>query len=200
MSYYIAFEGGEGCGKSTQAARLAERLDATLTREPGATEFGARLREILLNGADLNFGARSEALLMAADRAQHVDVVVKPSLERGAPVISDRSAFSSIAYQGAGRQLGVDVVRELNDWAIAGRWPDVVVLLKVDGDTAWSRLGRDRDRFESEPTEFHNRVRDAFDELAKSNPDSWLVVDGIGPVDDVAERVWTAVSTHLNIE
>ena len=134
MALYIAFEGGEGSGKSTQARLLAERLDAVITREPGGTPLGARLRELLLNTDDVGIGARAEALMMAADRAQHIDEVVRPTLAAGRHVVADRSAFSSMAYQGGGRELGIEAVGRLSDWAIDTQWPDVVVMLRVDDD------------------------------------------------------------------
>lgn len=198
MALYIAFEGGEGSGKSTQASRLAERLDAVLTREPGGTDLGARLRELLLNTTDVPIGARSEALMMAADRAQHLDEVVVPALASGRHVVSDRSAYSSMAYQGGGRKLGVDMIQRLNDFAIDGRWPDVVVLLTVPADAARSRLDRSLDRIEQAGDGFHKRVVDAFTEMAAADPSRWVVVDGEGTIDEVAERVWQAVQPRLS--
>lgn len=197
MAVYIAFEGGEGSGKSTQASVLAERLDAVLTREPGGTGLGARLRELLLNTTDVGIGARSEALMMAADRAQHLDEVVMPALAAGRHVISDRTAYSSMAYQGGGRKLGIDTIRQLNDFAVDGRWPDIVVLLTVPADSARSRLDRDLDRIEQAGDGFHQRVVDAFAEMAASDPGRWIVVDGQGSIDVVADRVWRAVEQRL---
>lgn len=197
MAVYIAFEGGEGSGKSTQASLLADRLDAVLTREPGGTDLGSRLRELLLNTTDVPIGARSEALMMAADRAQHLDQVVLPALASGRHVVSDRSAFSSMAYQGGGRRLGVDRIQRLNDFAIDGRWPDVVVLLTVPADAARSRLDRDLDRIEQAGEGFHQRVVDAFTEMAAADPDRWVTVNGEGSIDEVAERVWQALQIRL---
>ncbi len=197
MALYIALEGGEGSGKSTQASRLAERLDAVLTREPGGTGLGARLRELLLNTTDVPIGARSEALMMAADRAQHLDEVVVPALASGRHVVSDRSAYSSMAYQGAGRKLGVDTIQRLNEFAIDGRWPDVVVLLTVPADAARSRLDRSLDRIEQAGDGFHRRVVDAFTEMAAADPSRWVVVAGQGSVDEVADRVWQAIEPRL---
>lgn len=197
MAVYIAFEGGEGSGKSTQASLLAERLDAVLTREPGGTGLGARLRELLLNTTDVGIGARSEALMMAADRAQHLDEVVRPALASGRHVVSDRTAYSSMAYQGGGRELGIDTIRQLNDFAVDGRWPDIVVLLTVPADAARSRLGRDLDRIEQAGDGFHQRVVDAFAEMAAADPNCWVVVDGQESIDVVAERVWRAVEQRL---
>lgn len=193
MSRWIAFEGGEGTGKSTQAARLAARLGAVLTREPGGTAVGAAIRGLVLAPATEGLDPRAETLLMAADRAQHLAEVVAPALAAGTDVVSDRSAWSSLAYQGAGRGLGVDAVRRLCDWATGGRWPDLVVLLDVPGPTAWDRVGADRDRMESAGEHFHRRIADAFRSFAGSEP-GWLVVDGTGSRDEVAARVWAAVA------
>ena len=198
MALYIAFEGGEGSGKSTQAALLAERLDAVLTREPGGTGLGARLRELLLNTTDIPIGARSEALMMAADRAQHLDEVVLPALAAGRHVVSDRSAYSSMAYQGGGRKLGIETIQGFNDFAIDGRWPDVVVLLTVPTEAARSRLERDLDRIEQAGDGFHERVVDAFTSMAADDPERWIVVDGQGSIDEVADRVWLAVGRRLS--
>ena len=197
MASYIVFEGGEGSGKSTQAAILAERLDGVLTREPGATALGAELRRLLLGTGDWTVGARAEALMMAADRAQHLDEVVAPALAAGRHVVSDRSAYSSLAYQGGGRQLGIEAVRAVNHWAIDGRWPDVVVYLRVDRAVARGRLDRSLDRLEREGESFHGRVAEAFDRLAEAEPERWLVVDGDRSPDEVAADVWARLATRL---
>ena len=189
---WVAFEGGEGCGKSTQAARLADAWDAVLTREPGGTAVGRSLRELVLAGEGVD--ARTETLLMAADRAQHVAEVVRPALASGRSVVSDRSAWSSLAYQGVGRGLGVAEVRTICDWATEGLWPDVAVLLEVSaGESASRRAGEEPDRMESAGDEFHARVAEGFRSLVASDPGRWLVVDGTGSVDDVAERVRVAL-------
>lgn len=195
---YIAFEGGEGSGKSTQARLLAQRLDAVLTREPGGTPLGLRLRELLLDAHDLHIEARAEALMMAADRAQHIDEVIRPALARGRHVISDRSVYSSMAYQGGGRELGVKAIGSLNDWAIDHQWPDVVVLLKADPERARERLNRSLDRIEKAGDRFHELVDAAFDEIAALDPDHWTVLDANGTIDEVAELVWQAVSPRLD--
>lgn len=192
----IAFEGGEASGKSTQAARLANRIGAVLTREPGGTSVGEHIRELLLDPAVSNLAVRAEALLMAAARAQHVAEVVRPALQAGQDVVTDRYAFSSLAYQGFGRGLPLDEVRALSDWATEKLWPDLVVLLDVPAEVAQSRLGV-RDRFEAEGRDFHDRVVDGFRTLAKDGPDRWVVVDGTGTPDDVEQRVWSAVSARL---
>ncbi|MDH3296022.1 MAG: dTMP kinase [Acidimicrobiia bacterium] len=198
---YIAFEGGEGSGKSTQARLLAERLDAVLTREPGGTPLGARLRELLLNTDDgpdgIAIGARAEALMMAADRAQHIDEVIRPALAAGRHVVSDRTAFSSMAYQGGGRDLGIEAIGRLSDWAIDRQWPDVVVFLKVTPVQAAARIDRSLDRIEQAGHDFHQRVSAAFEEMAAAEPERWVVVDGNGPVGEVAEAVWRSVQPWL---
>lgn len=189
----IALEGGEGCGKSTQAARLATRLGAVLTREPGGTAVGERVRDLLLDPALVGLDARAEALFMAAARAQHVAEVVEPALAAGQDVVTDRYAHSSLAYQGYGRGLDVHAVRALSDFATGGLWPDLVVLLDVPADVAAGRLGT-LDRFEAAGAEFHRRVVEGFRALAAAEPDRWVLVSGVGSVDDVAERIWQAVS------
>ncbi|MEM7322659.1 MAG: dTMP kinase [Actinomycetota bacterium] len=197
--FYIAFEGGEGCGKSTQAAIVADRLDAVLTREPGGTPLGAELRQLLLGSGDHSVSPRAEALMMAADRSQHLQEVILPSLAKGRHVVSDRSAYSSLAYQGGGRELGIENVRIVNDWAVYGRWPDVVVYLQVDRDVASGRLNRKLDRIEQEDEWFHKRVTEAFDALAADEPDRWLVVDGSQSVEAVTAEVWGGLRARLDL-
>src|SRR4051794_32740747 len=173
---FVAFEGGEACGKSTQASRLAARLDAVLTREPGGTPLGERVRGIFLDPATGDVDGRAEALLVAAARAQHVADVIEPALASGRDVVTDRFTGSSLAYQGFGRGLPLDEVRRLSAFASAGLEPDVYVLLDVPADVAAARLGADRDRMESAGDAFHDRVRHGYAELAAS--DGWVVVDG----------------------
>ena len=189
---WIAFEGGEGSGKSTQARLLAERLGALLTREPGGTVVGERIRRLLLDPTVVGLDARAEALLMAADRAQHVTERVRPALASGRTVVSDRSAYSSLAYQGHGRGLGVDAVRTLCDWATGGLWPDLAVLLDVPADERAARMKEPPDRMESAGAPFHATVADGFRSLAAADPDRWVVVDGTGEVLDVFHRVVAA--------
>ena len=196
---WIVFEGGEGGGKSTQSTRLAAALDAVLTREPGGTQIGARLRELLLDPGTVELDHRTEALLMAADRAQHLGQVVVPALGSGRHVVSDRSAYSSIAYQGYARGLPVDEVRGLSDWAMQGRWPDLVVLLEVPGSVAAGRLGAKLDRIEQLGPEFHRRVADGFREMAAADPDRWVVVDGSRSIDEVEATVRGAVRERLQL-
>lgn len=200
MGSYIAFEGPEAGGKSTQAARLAAELHAVLTRETGGTAIGLRIREILHDTSIHDMSPRTEALLAAADRAQHLVEVVEPALAAGRHVVSDRSVYSTLAYQAYGRGLDIDVVRTTNDWAIAGRWPDLVILVDVPDTIVEARL-RDRtlDRFEREDTEFHRRVRAGFHAMAAADPDHWVVIDGSAPIDEVARAVRTAVRERLGI-
>jgi dTMP kinase len=197
--HFIAFEGGEGCGKSTQARRLAERLgsQARLTFEPGDTTLGAEVRRLLLDSPDLDITARAEALLMAADRAQHVTEVIEPALDAGRTIICDRFAGSSIAYQGYGRQLPAAEVEQLSRWATQGRWPDLVVLLEVPPAAAASRLHRAKDRLESAGDDFHRRVHDGFLLQAMEDPDRWAIIDGTGTEDEVADAIWTVVSIRF---
>ncbi|MFF3461685.1 dTMP kinase [Streptomyces sp. NPDC002619] len=180
--FFIALEGGDGAGKSTQAEALAEWIRAkghevVLTREPGATPVGKRLRSILLDVSSAGLSHRAEALLYAADRAEHVDTVVRPALERGAVVISDRYIDSSVAYQGAGRDLSPTEIARINRWATNGLVPHLTVLLDVVPETARERFTEAPDRLELEPAEFHARVRAGFLTLAASDPGRYLVVD-----------------------
>ncbi|WP_405842636.1 dTMP kinase [Streptomyces sp. NBC_01518] len=180
--FFIALEGGDGAGKSTQAEALAEWIrgkghEVVLTREPGATPVGKRLRSILLDVSSAGLSHRAEALLYAADRAEHVDTVVRPALERGAVVVSDRYIDSSVAYQGAGRDLSPTEIARINRWATDGLVPHMTVLLDVDPETARERFTEAPDRLESEPAEFHARVRSGFLTLAAADPSRYLVVD-----------------------
>ncbi|MEW2449075.1 dTMP kinase [Streptomyces parvulus] len=180
--FFIALEGGDGAGKSTQAEALAEWIrgkghEVVLTREPGATPVGKRLRSILLDVSSSGLSHRAEALLYAADRAEHVDTVVRPALERGAVVISDRYIDSSVAYQGAGRDLSPTEIARINRWATDGLVPNLTVLLDVSPEAARERFTEAPDRLESEPAEFHARVRSGFLTLAAADPGRYLVVD-----------------------
>ncbi|MFE5399235.1 dTMP kinase [Streptomyces sp. NPDC056568] len=180
--FFIALEGGDGAGKSTQAEALAEWIrnkghEVVLTREPGATPVGKRLRSILLDVSSAGLSHRAEALLYAADRAEHVDTVVRPALERGAVVISDRYIDSSVAYQGAGRDLSPTEIARINRWATNGLVPHLTVLLDVSPEAARERFTEAPDRLESEPAEFHARVRSGFLTLAAADPGRYLVVD-----------------------
>jgi dTMP kinase len=197
--HFIAFEGGEGSGKSTQARRLAARLTppALLTFEPGDSALGAEVRRLVLDSPQLDITDRAEALLMAADRAQHVAEVIEPALEAGRTVICDRFAGSSIAYQGHGRQLPAAEVEQLSRWATQGRWPDLVVLLEMNPDAAGSRLDRTRDRLESAGDAFHRRVHDGYLLQAMEDPERWAIIDGTGTEDAVAEAIWDVVAIRF---
>jgi dTMP kinase len=193
---FIVLEGGEACGKTTQARLLVARLRAegrevVATFEPGKTGVGARIRALLLDGPE-RIAPATEALLLAADRAQHVEEVVRPALERGADVVSDRYVPSSLAYQGIGRGLGVDRVEELNRWATGGLEPDRVVVLDLPDAAAAGREVGPPDRLERESDDFHTRVRDAYRTLAAER--GWAVVDAGASVDEVAAAVWAAVA------
>ena len=194
---FIAFEGGEGSGKSTQARRLAERLGALLTHEPGDTPLGASVRAILLDAADLEVTPRAEALLMAADRAQHVAEVIRPALASGRTVVTDRYTPSSIAYQGYGRQLDPREVGELSAWATQDLLPDLVLLLEVPLSVSQDRTGGARDRLEAAGPEFHRRVHDGFLQQAIADPDRFAVIDGTQAADAVAAQVWDVVSLRF---
>ena len=196
---FIAFEGGEACGKSTQSQRLATEIDAVLTREPGGTAVGAQLRAVLLDPQTVNLSDRAEALLMAADRAQHVAEVVEPALASGRHVVTDRFAGSSIAYQGHGRGLPVNEIRDPSLWATSGVWPDLIVLLDVPEAEANRRLGSSRDRMESEPASFHAAVMEGFRAQAAAEPDRWVVIDGTPSIEEVSAAVFAVVAERLQL-
>ncbi len=197
---FIVLEGGEGSGKSTQASLLSAVLDAVQTREPGGTEVGLQLREVLLGRSTTGLSDRAEALLMAADRAQHVAEVVEPALAAGRHVVCDRFLGSSVAYQGYGRGLDPAEVRDLSVWATAGLLPDLVVLLTVPAQESVRRTGGARDRIEDAGAEFHQRVADGFAAQAAADPGRWVVVDGSGTRDQVAEEVLAAVTDRLGLD
>lgn len=194
----IALEGIDGCGKSTQARTLADRLGALLTFEPGATELGTSLRSLLLDPALPAVNERAEALMMAADRAQHVAEVLDPALGVGRWVVTDRFSASTIAYQGYGRGMdGADLDR-LVSWATGGLRPDLNVLIEVPVATAVARRAGERhDRFEELGSGFQQRVSDGFRQMAADDPDTWVVIDGDRPEATVADQVWTAVRDRL---
>ncbi len=196
---FVAFEGGEGCGKSTQARLLAERIGAVLTREPGGTAIGAEIRGIVLAAEENHLDDRAEALLMAADRAHHVATVVQPALDAGRHVVTDRYLFSSVAYQGEGRGLGADRIRDLSLWATGGLLPDLVILLVVDDAEARARIGHGRDRLEKAGVALHDAVARSYPSQAEADPDRWAVVDGGGTVAEVAARVSDVVARRLSL-
>jgi dTMP kinase len=201
---FITFEGGDGTGKSTQAELLTEWLEGlgntvVRSREPGGTDVGVEIREIVLHHRG-DISPRAEALLYAADRAQHIMTKVRPALARGEIVIQDRYLDSSVAYQGAGRVLGAGEVRDLSLWAAEGLLPDLTILLDLDETIARGRLDADNkrfDRLEAEKNDFHARVREAFLELALAEPDRFLVLDASFPVEKLADSIRTKVAELL---
>ena len=197
---YITLEGAEGCGKSTHSARLATALDAVLTRETGGTAIGQRIRTILHDTSVANLSHHAEALLAAADRAQHIHEVVAPALASGRHVVSDRSVYSTLAYQGYGRELALPELRRINEWAVDGHWPHLVLLLDTPPDVLERRMrGRQLDRFESEGDAFHLRVRDGFRDMALAEPERWVVINGGQSLDAVAQAIRAAVAERLSI-
>ena len=198
---FIALEGGEGGGKSTQAGLLVRWLESlghtvVLTREPGGTAVGSVLRSIVLGHETGDLSPRTEALLYAADKAEHVDAVVLPALEAGHVVITDRYVDSTLAYQGAGRALAVEEVEQVARWATRSLRPHLTVLLDVDPEVGLARF-EGADRIESEPLEFHRRVRQGFLDLAAADPQHYLVVPPGGGPDSVHAAVRPAVEPWL---
>ena len=193
----IVFEGADASGKSTQARRLAERLGADLTFQFGATAIGAAIRSILLDPAHTELDDRAEALLVIADKAQHVAEIVGPALERGETVVSDRFTASTSAYQGYGRGLDLAGLDAMMRFATHGIEPDLTVLLDVPWSVARIRLGDQMDRIEGAGADFHTRVRDGYLAMAAADPGRWVVVDADGTVDEIAERVDAAVDDWL---
>jgi dTMP kinase len=191
---FLSFEGGEGTGKTTQARLIAiwlreQGFDVVSTHEPGATKVGMRLRALLLDTAHAGMSPHAEALMYAADRAEHVATVIEPALARGAVVITDRYIDSSLAYQGEGRGLRTDDIALLNSWATGGHVPDLTILLDMPPEAGLGRRTRSADRLEAEPAEFHQRVRAGFLSLAKADPERYLVIDAARPVDEVTQEI-----------
>jgi dTMP kinase len=199
---FIAFEGGEGAGKTTQARLVAiwlreQGYDVVTTHEPGATKIGMRLRALLLDTAHTGMSPHCEALLYAADRAEHVAKVIDPALDRGAVVITDRYIDSSLAYQGAGRGQSIADIRSLNSWATDGREPDLTILLDMDPLEGLSRRARSADRLEAEPLDFHRRVRAGFLTLARAKPEHYLIVDATAPLSQITEQLKDRIREFL---
>jgi dTMP kinase len=193
---FVTFEGLDGSGKTTQATLLAARLEAdgetvVATREPGGTELGERIRDLLLHGGQV--APWAEALLYAAARAQHVDEVIRPALERGAAVLCDRYVDSSVAYQGVARGLGLERVLELNLDAVGGLLPERTFLLELDPRSVHDRIGGEHDRLEREGLEFHGRVAAGYRELAERFPERIVVLDATRPAKELAEEVYGAL-------
>ncbi len=194
---FFVFEGGEGAGKSTQSAALADYLASrghtvVRTREPGGTPAAEAIRGILLDPANTGLDDRAEALLFAASRGDHAARVIRPALQRGDIVISDRFMDSSVAYQGVGRDLGLEKVAELSLWATGGLRPDLTILLDVDPQIGLARVVGP-DRLESEPLEWHRRVRQGFLDIAATDPDRYLVLDASRPAEDLAVEITVVV-------
>ena len=197
---YIALEGAEGCGKSTHASRLATALGAVLTRETGGTAIGRQIRAILHDTSINNLSDRAEALLAAADRAQHIEEVVAPALVAGRHVVSDRSVYSTLAYQGYGRGLSIAEVRGLNEWAVNTHWPELVLLIDAAPEILERRMrGRQLDRFEREGAKFHERVRAGVQQMTIDEPERWVVIDGGQSLDAVASDIRAAVHDRLGL-
>jgi dTMP kinase len=202
---FIAFEGGEGCGKSTQIERLASHLasitrDALVTREPGGTPLGEILRRMLLDPANAGIDGWSELFLLEAARRAHVEQVIRPALERGLIVISDRFADSSVAYQGGGRRLDLEQVESLNRIATGGLMPDLTVLLDIDVEEGLRRIARrdaSRDRMEQERIEFHCRVRDAYRQLAVRRGGAYIQIDGALPPGEIERTIRARLASRL---
>ena len=201
---FLTFEGGDGSGKTTQINRLVAWLESrgqtvVLTREPGGTDLGVELRNIVMHRKGF-IAPRAEALLYAADRSHHIHTLVRPALERGDIVVQDRYLDSSVAYQGAGRVLDPDEVRELSLWGTERLMPDLTVLLDVPASVAKARQAaedRDYDRLEAEAEDFHTRVRESYLALAQAEPERFLVVNGELPIDEIHQVIITRVSDLL---
>ncbi|MGW8566348.1 dTMP kinase [Isoptericola sp. NPDC055881] len=201
--YFVSFEGGDGVGKTTHVRLLGDWLhevtgrEVVVTREPGGTPLGAELRRLVLHGDHMD--ARTEALLYAADRAHHVATVVRPALERGAVVLTDRYLDSSVAYQAGGRELSEEEIEALSSWATRDLLPDVTVLLDLDPVVGAARLSGEPDRLEQAGDEFHRRTRDTFLRRAAAEPERWMVVDASAPLDDVQAQVRVDVAARLDL-
>jgi dTMP kinase len=191
---FLAFEGGEGTGKTTQARLISiwlreQGFDVVMTHEPGATKVGMRLRALLLDTAHAGMSPHAEALMYAADRAEHVASVIEPALARGSVVITDRYTDSSLAYQGTGRGLRGSDIAQLNSWATGGRVPDLTIVLDMPPEAGLGRRTRSADRLEAEPVEFHRRVRAGFLALVRAEPSRYLVVDATQPVELISQQI-----------
>lgn len=189
---FIVFEGGDGAGKSTQVALLRDALcregrQVTVTRQPGGTPLGQQIRDLVLHGEHVT--PRAEALLFAADKAHHVETLIRPALQRGDVVISDRYTDSSVAYQGAGRALGAQEVHDLNMWAVEDLVPDLTVVVDISAAEGRRRRGDVHDRLESEEDTFHEAIRQHFLAMARGNPQRYLVVDGTQPPEQIQAEV-----------
>jgi len=197
-SRFIAFEGGDASGKTTQAERVATKINAVFTREPGGTPVGESLRSILLNPIS-PLALRTEALLMAASRAQLVQEVINPTLTKGQHVVTDRYISSSLAYQGYASGLPIDEVLSLSLFATEELIPDLTVLIDLPVEESMKRRGKNPDRFEQENIEFHERVRNGYLEMARTNSDKWIVINGTKSQENVAKDVDQAILDRLQL-
>ncbi len=189
---FIAFEGGDGAGKSTQVALLREAFETagrtvTVTRQPGGTDLGREIRDLVLHGAHV--APRAEALLFAADKAHHVDQLIRPALDRGEVVLTDRYTDSAVAYQGAGRDLGAQEIHDLNMWAVDDLVPDLTVVVDVSAQEGRRRRGDVHDRLEAEEDTFHDAIRAHYLAMAQGNPQRYIVVDGTLAPDEIHAQV-----------
>lgn len=197
---FVVFEGGDGAGKTSQMNQLAAKLHSeghsvVVTCEPGGTQLGQLIRRLVLYGGEVS--EKAEALLYAADRAHHVETVIRPALELGATVLCDRYIGSSIAYQGTGRSLGSEEICRLNEWASGGLLPDKTILLDLPVAVGQQRIGKTLDRIESAPQEFHEKVRQSYLDMAKADPVRWSVIDADRESDEVFAAVWSACSEAI---
>ena len=195
---FITFEGADGCGKTTQMSMLYSYLkskgyDVVITREPGAKGLGEKVREILLN-YDGDVSDRCESFLFLADRAQNIDTIVIPAINKGKIVLCDRHIDSTVAYQGYGRGLNIDRINMLNNLATNGKKPDLTFVFDIDVDTSMKRVGKEKDRMESAGIEFHNRVRNGYLQLAKLEPERIKVIDASKSVDEIHNKVVEIIS------
>ncbi len=195
---FIAFEGGDASGKSTQALRVSDTLNAVFTREPGGTTVGESLRTILLDPNEI-VAVRAEALLMAASRAQLVAEVIRPALLKGQHVVTDRFIASSLAYQGYASGLPIDEVLSLSLFATESLTPDLTILIDISIEESFNRRGQNPDRFEQEDRSFHEKVRNGYLELAEAEKEKWVVIDGTGTLEEVAVLVDQAIKERLGL-
>jgi dTMP kinase len=195
---FVVFEGPDASGKTTQAIRVADRLGAVFTREPGGSRIGDHIRNLLLDPRFDEMSMRTEALLYAAGRAQHVDEVIRPALANDLDVVCDRFVASSLAYQGVARGLGVDEVHALSRFATGGLLPDLVVLVEVPPEVSLARLSGQHDRIEKAGIELFEKVTTAYRTFAAADSERWVVVDGTGTIEQVAARVDVALADRLS--
>ena len=199
VGIFIAFEGGDGAGKSSQVALLADAFEhvgreVVRTRQPGGTDLGAQIRELLLHGDHVS--PRAEALLFAADKAHHADLLIRPALTAGQVVVCDRYVDSSVAYQGAARDLGADEVHQIQSWAVDGLMPDLTVVVDIPAEEGRRRRGAVHDRLEAEADDYHEAVRQHFLAMAAGHPERYLVVDGTWPPEEIHREIHRACTVR----